>query len=637
MKINLLSPKIYNRIAAGEVVDRPRSVVKELFENSVDAGATSVVIEIQRGGLELIRVTDDGHGIERGEMGKVFLAHATSKISDISDLSHISTLGFRGEAIASIASVSRVTVTSRTLDDELGYYMAYENGEKADEGERGCAVGTTVTVEGLFRNVPARAKFLKAPKSEEADIATLVSKLILTSPDVSIKLICDGKTVYSSSGEGLEAAVICVYGREMLDNLMPVSLSEPDVSISGYVNKPAFSKHNKSYQTIALNGRYILNDEIGYAVFYSFKDYLMTRQYPMFILSVRIPEDMVDVNVHPGKMEVKFVQPERIRKLIKQAIDERIREHLSIPKTIVKPKADADEDIFSEDPIELTSNNKSQDSLADETALTAKSARVYTTPASGTGKMEIRESAFSSLIREIKPINAGRYNYNDASANEAASTVKSTETKLIEFTQASFEEEAAKREDWSAVTRVVGRVFSTYLLLQTDNELLLIDQHAAHERILFDRLKASIDSSKEIQPLLLPYIFETTYGETELIEKCRGEIEACGFELDTLSGNSFCLRGVPACLSEMNLKGFVGDLLYNLKMGRLSKTDFIKSTVMQCACKAAVKGQTDLSEPDIAYIIEKLGETRELFCPHGRPIVIRITRAELEKWFKRIV
>jgi len=652
MRINLLEPEIYNRIAAGEVVDRPRSVVKELFENAIDAGATSVTVEILRGGLDMIKVTDNGHGIERQEMPKVFLAHATSKIRDLSDLGHIKTLGFRGEAIASITSVSRVTVLSRTADSDLGYYMVYENGKKIDEGEKGCPIGTSVTVEQLFENIPARKKFLKVPRSEEADITSLVSKLILVTPKVAVKYLVNGKNVYSSSGEGLESAMICVYGREMMYNLMFISIDEPDLKISGFVNKPAYSKHNKAYQTIALNGRYIINDEIGYAVFYAYKDYLMTRQFPVFTLFVDLPCDMVDVNVHPGKMEVKFVQPERIRGVLKRAIEEKIKEYLNIPAAVTKKIENADTDIFDEEPIKLfdkNNGNEASKSGASTSRYAVSESEVKSFSTKG-GGIKIGESPYSSFVREVKPINPDRYVYGQENCKKIDAIYEFTDvdekvgdlplkdaTENLE--QISFASDISEKVNGAYLAQVVtvGKLFNTYLLLQRGDELLLIDQHAAHERILYDKLKTEIDESNAVQELLVPYIFDTTFSESEILSEHAEILKNCGFEIDSLSGDAYSLRSIPACLSQMNLQVFVSDLLSVLKNGRIAKSDFIKSTVMQTACKAAVKANMDLSEFDVDYILEKLASTNELFCPHGRPIVIKITKTELEKWFKRIV
>lgn len=653
MKINVLEPKIYNRIAAGEVVDSPRSVVKEIFENSIDAGASSVSIEIKDGGISYIKITDNGGGIERGEMEKVFLPHATSKISSLEDLSHIATLGFRGEAIASIASVAKISVSSRTQSDDLGYYMVYENGEKIEEGDKGCPLGTTVIIENLFKNIPARAKFLKAPKSEEADITTLIGKLILTNPNVSIKYSVEEKVVYSSTGEGLESALICVYGRGILDNLMPISLSMPGINITGYVNKPAYTKHNKTFQTLSVNNRYVISDEVGYAVFYAYKDYLMTRQYPMFVINIDLPEDMVDVNVHPGKMEIKFVQSERIKRIIKNCIEEKIKELLDVPKNIVKANVN-DDDIFAESPINLkdssvgvagstvnSEENKDKVKRADEFRRD-KDYGYGGKPAAS--PLNLNERPFSAIIKDIKPINPGRYEYGySSSMKDTPNLIKNDDFAEKSHTMTDINSEFFTQEaykdilDASLESRRIGKIFNTYLLIQTENELLLIDQHAAHERILYDRLLSQVNGNLDIQDLLVPYVFEVNFREHELIENNIFPLKECGFELEEYSGNAFCLRSVPAVLDGINLKEFVGNLVEILDSGKLKRSEFAKSAIMQCACKAAIKGDMDLSDFDVSYIMEQLKSTKELFCPHGRPIVIKISKTEIEKWFKRIV
>lgn len=335
-KINLLDSSVFNRIAAGEVVERPCSIVKELIENSVDAEASIISVEIKNGGLDFIKITDNGYGLEKDDLEKAFLPHATSKIKNLDDLNSIMTLGFRGEALTSIASVAKVTMVSKTAVNDLGNYIIIENGAIIEKGECGCPLGTSVTVENLFKNIPARAKFLSKPSAEEAIITDTVSRLIITNYSKSIKYTSNNKIIYQSVGDNLKNAIYAVYGKSFTDNLVPIEYVMSDITLRGFINKPYFTKPNRTYQTLIVNGRYVVNSDVSYCVYNCYQNYLMKRQFPIFIMELNVPPDMIDVNVHPNKLEIKFADGASIKRVIYNTVKNKLTELTSVPKEIIK-------------------------------------------------------------------------------------------------------------------------------------------------------------------------------------------------------------------------------------------------------------------------------------------------------------
>ena len=335
MSINILDSTIYNRIAAGEVIEKPRSVVKELIENSIDAGASTITLEIKDGGITLIKVTDDGCGLDEEDLQKAFLPHATSKIQSLKDLDSIITLGFRGEALASIASVAKAEMISRRKDSLMGAVITYDNGEVKDFGECGCPEGTTVKVENLFDNIPARKKFLDKPATEEREITNLMAKLILANPDISFRYISDGEIIFLSNGKGMKEAVFAVYGNEFYSGLINVENVLPEISLKGFIGRPGFSKHNRSYQSLFVNGRYVINSEISYIIQNYYSEYLMSRQFPVYILYLNLPPDMLDVNIHPNKMEVKFADFGKVKQIISQTVKKALSGNSAQPVEII--------------------------------------------------------------------------------------------------------------------------------------------------------------------------------------------------------------------------------------------------------------------------------------------------------------
>lgn len=650
MEIKVLDSSIFNRIAAGEVVDRPSSIVKELIENSIDAGATAISIEVENGGIDKIRVTDDGKGISSEQLKVAFLPHATSKVSSLSDLERICTLGFRGEALPSIASVSYVSMMSRTNSSELGSIIVIQNGNIIDQGEKGCPYGTTVTVEKLFNNIPARAKFLKKASVEEAEISELVQKLILANPDLSIKYIANDKKVYHSAGDGIESAIYTVYGKEFLNNMEFVHSTMSEMVLKGYVNKPSFSKHNRSYQTLVVNNRYVINSDISYYIYNCYQNYLMKRQYPAFVLYLEIPLDMVDVNVHPNKMEVKFANYQLVKTLVTKTVMDYIQNAVLMPKEISTqdevlqsyPKSDNKkrDDIFDVAKIIPSHNsiNKGNDMILKENG---SFFNIFKNPISHSFDKTERDSTYKELFgnneksdndNNVSKQNNKFANPNSIQSRELSATKDelSNETYLNNFKQEKF--------DISESYKLIGKLFNTYIILEYNSDAYYIDQHAAHEKILYDKMIEEFNSGKMIvQDMMVPYLFDVNYADNEILLEKIEDLNKCGFTINKLSGLSYSLSALPLLCVGIDLQEFVSQILTSIN-NKYKKTDFIKEVIMQSACKAAVKGEMDLSKDEIIILLNAMVENRiDLFCPHGRPIVVKISKAEMEKWFKRIV
>ncbi len=612
-KINILDSTIYNLISAGEVVDKPMSVVKELVENSIDAGATSIDIEVKNGGIDYIRVTDNGCGIEKNEVHKAFMPHATSKISKVEDLNSILTLGFRGEALASISAVAKVTLVTGVENEDLGYSITYDCGKVSDEHECGCKKGTSITVENIFEKIPARQKFLRSAASEEADIANLITRLILSNPNISIKYTSDTKKIFST-GENEKSALIAVYGNDILSNMEEVSLIMPDITIRGFIGKPSFSKHSRNYQTLVVNGRYVKNEDISYIVYLCYKDYLMSRQYPSFVLYIDLPADMVDVNVHPNKMDVKFVQPDRIKKLIKSLITSKLNNIALEPKTIEKVQEQVEEQ--SENPIQEKvsfdlSFINNQRELRESVRPSIRTSSIYQTVQNNRSYDDIFQTP-------SKPA-------EEKNNSVVKSSVHKNEPVLLEKENFLDEE----------TLLTVGTLFSTYIIVQQGDNCYLIDQHAAHERILYDKLVKQINDGETIvQNLLFPYSFELSYDESVLLDKNLSLFSECGFEI-TKNERGYEISAVPAVVSEMSFSKFMPMFFDAIKMNSVSNAAIIKDALAQSACKAAVKGDRLLSMDEINYLIKGINTLNALLCPHGRPIAVKISKTEIDKWFKR--
>lgn len=619
MKINKLPSEIFNRIAAGEVVESPASIVKELVENSIDAGATEIFVSVKDGGIDFIRITDNGCGIDFDDMPTAFLPHATSKIKAIDDLDTIHTLGFRGEALPSIAAVADVTMISRTEDSETGGIIAYKNGKLVSHDECGAKSGTMITVENLFSRIPARKKFLNKPSREETKILTLIEHLVLANPNTVFKFDSETKH-FQSSGEGLASAVFAVYGDAVLKNTVPVELDEAPIGIKGFTCVPTFTKPSKNYQNIIINGRYVESADVSYAVYSVYAPYLMKRQYPLFVLHITMPFDMVDVNVHPSKLQVKFADTVKVKSLVARAVKSAIGIKLTDAK-----KLDADD--FAPEPPPDYGKSHSLGSFFD----------IMSSFGSGGITFATQNSAQDSEIFNAKA---------EAAVGESVSDYVPEPPPEQYISSRDYADMYASAADYSQTPvfepvecKYSGKLFNTYLILERGDMCYFVDQHAAHEKLLYDRLLENYEKKRlKTQPMMLPFVFDVSAADAELISENIELFEDCGFGIAPFGEYTFTLSYVPLECAGIDLKSFVADLLL-LVNSRDKSPMVLKERLMQSACKAAVKGEIDdLDKSEIdALLAEMSARNITLFCPHGRPIAVCFSKKEIEKWFKRIV
>lgn len=619
MKINKLPSEIFNRIAAGEVVESPASIVKELVENAIDAGATEIFVSVKGGGIDYIRVDDNGCGIDYDDIPTAFLPHATSKIKSIDDLETIGTLGFRGEALPSIAAVADVTVVSRTPECEIGGRAVYKGGKLVEHEECGAKLGTTITVEKLFDRIPARKKFLNKPSREETKIAALIERLTLANPDIVFKYDSESKH-FSSSGEGLESAIFAVYGDNTLKNTVKVSIDEPPISIVGYTCVPTFTKPSKNYQNIIINGRYVESADIVYAVYSVYAPYLMKRQYPLFVLHITMPFDMVDVNVHPSKLQVKFADTVKVKSLVAQAV-----KHAVMPKLTDAKRLTEEDFVPSAPPPEYGKSH----SLKSFFELAAKAPPVQTQSdtvcanAANTHPENSDDSGIYDIGLSDDDVSPQAVNSPPQYSDVYKSAADFSQTSQFIPTECKY----------------VGKLFNTYLVLERDELCYFIDQHAAHEKLLYDKLIAEYEQKRlKTQPLMIPFVFDVSPSDAELITESIDMLADCGFGISPFGDYTFSLSYVPFECAGIDLQSFVTDLLL-LVNSREKSPMVLKERLMQAACKAAVKGEIDdLSKTEIdALLAEMTMRNITLFCPHGRPIAVCFSKKEIEKWFKRIV
>lgn len=685
-KINILPAKVYNRIAAGEVVDRPYSVVKELVENAIDAGATEIEINIERGGKQLIRVTDNGSGIAREDLQSAYLPHATSKIARAEDLDSIMTLGFRGEAVASIAAVSKMAITSKTAEGKC-YRLACDGGETGEITEASGSNGTDVCVEMLFYNTPVRLGFLKSDRAEETDITNFVSRFILNRPNIAFTYYVNGKKVLQSFGGGEEEALASVYGASVLSNCFKIDASKHGIRVRGYIGNQNFSKPNKSYQSVFLNGRYIINATVSAAISNAYNSYLMKRQYPFYVLYIDVPTEIVDVNVHPNKADVRFADNQIIYGCIYTIISAILDGQTKALEYIVEqPKTPYAEEVK---PISEQQEMKAPETLTQSSSfaigsLTYEEAQKEIEQAAPAfvAKKQGADVPFSEVsearkgfipnheIEDFIPPISHKKKVKVPSTNERNEAEKLHEKypdlfferNILRVNDPAYEQAAAKGEPLDAFEEnkrflaeldgkakqnkidvsdcvYAGKLFNTYLLYERKEDVFIIDQHAAHERLIFNRMKEKMQNRSIVQqPMLLPYELKLNAFESAFIAEQLPTIRAMGFEISQASDTRFEVSAVPIDLQDIDLSVFFNDILGDISGYRAIKLEeLLKDKLATAACKAAVKGGMDLTREEIDALFELMDGDMGLKCPHGRPVVVKLTRTELEKMFKRIV
>lgn len=641
-KINVLSSKIYNRISAGEVVERPFSVVKELVENSIDAGATEITVEITDGGLTSVKVTDNGSGIERDDLRKALLPHATSKISKISDLDDISSLGFRGEALASIAAVSKLKIVSRTKEAELGGEIYAEGGEIERETDCGAVQGTSVTVDNLFYNTPAREKFLRSSRAETGEISSLMARLILSNANIAFKYYADGKLVLSSFGDGVESAMVQVYGHEILDDCFYIDTAKNGIIIKGYISKRHFTKGNRSYQSVFVNGRYVINQTVNAAVNNAYAPYMMKHQYPFFVLSLQLPSGIVDVNVHPNKLDVRFSNNQIIYGSVYSVVS-KVLDGIGEAVSIVVPERSGKTGDGGVSVANVAGEKETQKlNKVDENV----SAKTGAMPDGKTAKGESYKFDYlflsdSDLQKDGK---AGGDKSVDVFAENKAYLESLSKKKEGVFASKSVFDETNRTSVQSELNinkglNYVGQALNTYMFFDDGKDIYIVDQHAAHERIMFDKINEQYSKgTPDVQPLLVPFILSVNYAEYGFLSEKAEIINRMGIEIAEFGANAFKVSAVPVYLSEINLKDFFDDLLGDLsELKKTDMVDLLKEKLARKACRAAIKAGHVINEYDVQIIKQAVENDPGLKCPHGRPAVIKISASEVEKWFKRTV
>lgn len=653
-KINFLSEEICNRIAAGEVIDRPYSAVKEMVENSIDAGATEIEIHIERGGKELIKVIDNGCGIEQDDMRAAFFAHATSKIANLQDIDHIHTLGFRGEALATIASIAQVELISAVEGKDANKVEC--DGEFIGKVQPAVAPkGTQITVRNIFFNTPVRYKFMRSDKKEEGDITNFITRYILGNPTISFKYYIDGKLLLQSYGGGLEEAIAQVYGANFLPNCFKINVTRNGLHLSGFIGNQNFFKPNKTYQSMFLNGRYIINPIIASAITNAYAPYAMKRQYPFYALFIEMPDDIVDVNVHPNKADVRFVDNALIYgtvyKIISSILDgtakaaEFVVDSTVIPE-IISTSGDKStrNQVYSAE-FNITEKVKDSD-FSDVVGIEKYCSKTAGKPESKSVEHAQNYSAYENYEapKQIKPEkDLPLYKYYDSSKDIDKAKVMSVCNGRNDFMfQGKMEDTAARIKAEQAEIafkscKYRGTLFDTYLIYEIENEAYIIDQHAAHERLIYDSLCEKLRSRPlDKQGMLVPYLFSVNAEEHDFIEKNMGTIWRMGFSVEPFGPMSYRVNEIPTDLPNLNLKSFFDEFLANVgDMKTIALEDMLKDKIAQTACKHAIKGGEILTDEERNKLFALLNGNMGLKCPHGRPVCVKLTKTELEKMFKR--
>ena len=612
MAIQILDQDTINQIAAGEVVERPASVVKELMENAIDAGATAVTVEIRQGGIGFIRITDNGCGIPKEELPLAFLRHSTSKIHSAADLLTVASLGFRGEALSSIAAVSQVELITKTTDSLTGSRYRIEGGEEKGLEEVGAPEGTTFISRNLFFNTPARRKFLKTETTEAGHVADLVEKIALSHPEISIRLIVNNQNrLHTSGNHNLKDIIYTIYGREIAGNLLSVSEEREGMQISGFIGKPVIARGNRNFENYFINGRYIKSRLISKAIEDGYKSYMMQHKYPFTLLHFTIEPELIDVNVHPSKMELRFKDGEAVYQMVYHAVTSALSGKELIPTaSLPEPKVPNQPESQSQPEVPGQLESQSRPEVP--------------------GRPEPFEKKRMEAMGIVKepPSPYGKEPPVPPSVEEKK------EEQLELFDGRLLSEEARKRH------RLIGQVFDTYWLVEYDGSLYIIDQHAAHEKVLFEQNFASLKSreytSQYISP---PIILSLSMREAELLNRSIDVFRQVGFEIEPFGGSEFAVRAVPGNLLSLAKKELLMEMIDSLSEegGRIAP-ESVYDRIATMSCKAAVKGNTNLSFAEADQLIDSLLKLENPYqCPHGRPTIISISKYEMEKKFKRIV
>ena len=647
-RIRVLSDEVIGKIAAGEVVERPAAAVKELVENSLDAGATAVTVEIRDGGISYLRVTDNGSGIQQSDVRMAFERHATSKITAAQDLAGIHTLGFRGEALASIAAVSRVTCTTRTEADGSGVRVLNEGGRITALTEAACPVGTTIIVRDLFYNTPVRLNFLKKPATEAGAVSDYMMRLILSRPDIAFRYLSQGKTVYHSPGDGkLESAVYAIYGNEMIRTMRRVKGHGGGVLLDGYVGIGESGRGNRNHQSFFVNGRYMRSGILSSAVEEACKERVMIGKYPACVIHLTMPYEQVDVNVHPNKLEVRFQDEAGLRQAVTDIVREGLQDRDALEHPVVLP---LNPEQAALRPAQVTRQAvvpavKPADVPQAVPAVKPAGPVPQVMPAGSAGvpvaapTPQPQVPAPSPVLRE-KPMDLSGFRKDAPAAPQAAPAPQAEPVpQAVPAPQAPAQEEQASfLPDAPRPMRLIGQVFDTYILIEYEDHLLLMDQHAVHERLNYERMMKAYDTQQAGQELLVPMVAHVTWQEQQLLEEHRTELEELGLRVEPFGENEVAIRAIPMVLGEPQTESFLREVLAQLESERGTVTrQKRRDAILQIACKKAIKGGEKISEEDMRYLVSEMVDRKVTpTCPHGRPLVVALSHTELDKRFKRI-
>lgn len=655
-QIALLSQETIDKIAAGEVIERPSSVVKELVENAIDAGSSAVTVEIKEGGISFIRISDNGCGIEKEQIPLAFLRHSTSKIKSVEDLFTVTSLGFRGEALSSIAAVSQVELITKTNGDFTGSRYLIEGSKEVSLEEIGAPDGTTFIIRNLFYNTPARKKFLKSAQTEGTYIHELMQRMILSHPDVAFKFIMNNQVKLQSSGNGnIKDIIYHLYGRDITKALLPIAHESELFKVSGFIGKPMISRGNRGYELYFVNGRFIRSQILSKAIEDAFKPFLMQHQYPFTVLYFEIDSSFLDVNVHPTKMELRFSNQQELYREVQNILSAAL----------------VHRDIIPEVPVDTPKKNEME---------APKIEKVMPEPFEQKRLEEIRKAVRKDSPYEIKyPVSRpmGTGSVSSAAQEKLLDTIKSmppedmmeeriqkeplpeqskkeTEKELAKEAyvlreeetygakpEGSYEQGSFLKEEEMAKQKIIGQLFDTYWLVEYNDRLFIVDQHAAHEKVMYEKLKKQFEkkefTSQAISP---PIVITLSMREAEVLERFKEQFTKLGFEIEHFGGAEYSICGVPGNLYRLNTRDVLFEMLDELTDGisERATTDVILDKIASMSCKAAVKGSQRLSLPEMEQLMKDLMKLDNPYnCPHGRPTIIAMSKYEIEKKFKRIV
>ncbi len=670
-RIRMLPESLIGKIAAGEVVERPSAAIKELVENSLDAGARNVSVEIREGGIESFRVTDDGSGIEETDIRLAFERHATSKIRSETDLDAVMTLGFRGEALASVAAVSRVTLTTRTRDRDTGIRVKNEGGRITEMTEAACAPGTSILVKELFYNVPVRRGFLKKPMTEANAVTDVMIRMILSRPDVSFRYTSDGKTIYHSPGDGkTESAVLAIYGPAAVRTLRRAEGHENGILLSGYVGIGDNARANRSGENFFINGRTLRSPLLSGALEDACRERVMIGKFPLCVLYLEMPAESVNVNIHPNKLEVRFRSDQAVREavynLVRDALQD--RDAFERPVEMNLSESSGETEPASAFPAPQTDPIRPQRGAEVVTGGSLPPVRLRETiavpvyrPVEGkTPPVRMDPGPASPLpppLTEarrtadpgVSPSDAEIRNAEGTNPIPAAPAERQMDPRPLPaggaeplppeeaYVQEQTEQLSALPKDLPRPMRIFGALFDTFILIEYEDHLLMVDQHAVHERLLFERMMKAYEENRAGQEMLVPCILSVTRREMAVLEENRDMLEELGLRAEPFSETSVAVRSVPVTLGKNETAAFLRDAIAELESGRVPGADKKRAAILQMACKHAVKGGEKLTEEQLRSLVEEMIDRKVTpTCPHGRPLVVSISHTELDKKFKRI-